>query len=192
MNRRGAVSVYGVPRPMTMPRGTRFVRRVGPTVSDRPASPDSATAMRPAYPDPTGDSVAQPAVLDRRAVGPVAPMPSGYSRPDDDRYNTAPSSAARPDRQHRSFGSLANRRVAVAGQRFSSGRRLHSQRRFFAALRFPGRSRRRPAEQRPARSSGVLNKVPPHPPGEGWGEGLTGFAMRPCCPSLHSDEERIA
>ncbi len=64
----------------------------GPTVFDRPASPDSATAMRPTYADPTAAS-------SNRAIAPssapIAPMSSVYSRTDDDRYNAAPSSAAR-------------------------------------------------------------------------------------------------
>jgi WD40 repeat protein len=91
---RGSVCLWRAPADDDAP-GDTLRASEGPTVFNRPASPDSATAMRPAYPDPLATPLAQPAALDRRAVGPQAPLPPGYSRPDDDRYSAAPLSAVR-------------------------------------------------------------------------------------------------
>jgi len=62
----------------------------GPTVSDRPASFDSATAMRPAYVNPTSAPYAPPSQNDRRAARPAASS-SNYVQPADNRSGTAPA-----------------------------------------------------------------------------------------------------
>ena len=94
---RGSVCLWRAPADEEAPANTLRAND-GPTVFDRPASRDSATAMRPAYPDPASAPIAQPAATGRRALDPVAPLPSDYSRTDDDRYNTVPSSAVRSSR----------------------------------------------------------------------------------------------
>jgi WD40 repeat protein len=92
---RGSVCLWRAPADDDAPQNT--LRSVeGPTVSDRPAGLDSATAMRPAYPGPTATSGGQPVQNGRRAVNPATPAPAAYAPADDDRYNTAPGPAAWP------------------------------------------------------------------------------------------------
>ncbi len=92
---RGSVCLWRAPADEEAPQNM-LRSPVGPAFSDRPANLDSTTAMRPAYVDPAAASSVQPARGGRRSVDPAAPMPSAYARPDDDRYNTAPSSAVQP------------------------------------------------------------------------------------------------
>jgi len=106
---RGSICLWRAPADEDAPRNT-LRSTVGPTVSDRPTGLDSATAMRPTYIEPTatpyatavGPSfapvapIARPVEPERRAVDPIVPMPSGYSRSDSDRYNTAPLPSSRP------------------------------------------------------------------------------------------------
>jgi len=106
---RGGVCLWRAPADEDAPRNT-LRSTAGPTFSDRPASLDSATAMRPSYPESAaapfavavGPSftavapIAQPVGSDRRAIDQAAPIPSGYSRPEDDRYNTGPALSSRP------------------------------------------------------------------------------------------------
>lgn len=80
--------------PTTIPYATA----VGPSFA--PVAP----IMRPVEPDlravvPSSAAVApiaQPSQRERRAFDPIVPMPLGYSRPDDERYNTAPLPSSRP------------------------------------------------------------------------------------------------
>ena len=116
---RGSVCLWHAPADDEAPANTLRATG-GPTVYDRPASLDSATAQRPTYVDPglaplapqqasrgrgsagTANStsglapLAPPALGDRRAANPAVTMPSTYARPSDDRYSTSPSSAAWP------------------------------------------------------------------------------------------------
>jgi len=91
---RGSVCLWRAPADEDAP-GNTLRASGGPTVFDRPAGLDSATAMRPAYPEPS----AQPARGGRRPVDPAAPLPPGYSP----RRTTVTVRPRRPDgRQHHS------------------------------------------------------------------------------------------
>ena len=61
---RGSVCLWRAPADDDAPGNT--LRASGPAFSDRPASLDAATAMRPAYPDPAAAPAARPAQYDRR------------------------------------------------------------------------------------------------------------------------------
>ena len=100
---RGSVCLWRAPADDETPENT--LRSVdGPAVSDRPARFDSATAMRPTYPEPATTPSAQPVQGDRRMVNPAAPMPSNYAQPDDDRYSPAPSAAGQSTASQPTYG----------------------------------------------------------------------------------------
>ena len=65
---RGSVCLWRAPADEDAPENTLRASG-GPTVSDRPAGFDSATAMRPTYPDPAATPTAKPRQGGRRAVG---------------------------------------------------------------------------------------------------------------------------
>ena len=92
---RGSVCLWRAPADEEAPENTLRASG-GPTVSNQPAGFDSATAMRPTYPEPAATPTAMPRQGGRRAAGPAAPAASGYAQPDDDRYGTAPSPPMRP------------------------------------------------------------------------------------------------
>ena len=103
---RGSVCLWHAPPDEDAPANTLRANG-GPSLSDRPARLDSATAMRPTYPDPTAEPYAsrdaapngRPGQGDRRAADPAAPTASsslGFARPNEDRYNAAPSAASAP------------------------------------------------------------------------------------------------
>ncbi len=89
---RGTVSLWRAPADEEAPENTLRASG-GPTVSDRPATFDSATAMRPAYPEPAATPVTMPRQGGRRAANPAAPAASGNASPEDDRYGPAPMTA---------------------------------------------------------------------------------------------------
>ncbi|MGO9109284.1 MAG: hypothetical protein ACLP9L_08635 [Thermoguttaceae bacterium] len=92
---RGSVCLWRAPADEEAPENTLRASG-GPTLSDRPASFDSATAMRPAYTGPAATPIAQPVRGNRQPAGLAAPLASAYARPDDERYSTAPGPALQP------------------------------------------------------------------------------------------------
>ena len=163
---RGSVCLWRAPADEEAPQNT--LRSTRPAVFDRPANLDSATAMRPAYSDPLrrcrlgGDPPA--AINPRSPADPVVPMPASYSRSDEDRYSRPPLRQPGPagppqpastdpsvPLQTGGSQSLGNGSPAADGLTPPGG--------FSQPAEFPGRSQRRPAEEWPARSPGVLNRL---------------------------------
>ena len=117
---RGSVCLWRAPADEEAPENT--LRSVdGPTVSDRPASLDAATAMRPTYPDPALDSPG--AACARRSSGGESGSADAFRLCAAGRRPLRHGALARgaavnlpaagQSRQYRSCGPLANRRGAV-------------------------------------------------------------------------------
>ena len=95
---RGSVCLWRGPIDDETPQNTlrsTADREYAVPAANRPISLDSATAMRPAYANPAPAASAGP-LAPSSAAAPIAPLPSGYSRPNDDRYGAAPAAAAQP------------------------------------------------------------------------------------------------
>ncbi len=94
---RGTICLWRAPADDDNPRRDgRLDSRLdaGPVLSQGNASFDNATTLRSNF--PTATPVSTPVLQDRRSLDPVAPSPSGYSRPVDDRAIPLQPSGNRP------------------------------------------------------------------------------------------------